>query len=96
WQTKQHEGHTASVVGIFRDGGVLDRQAEFAQAAKQNIETLCVLGELDDVCSLQDLQKVGMHNVVVVPQVGHAIVRQRVLEVAQQIEEFWSKLQEAK
>ncbi|PBP19515.1 hypothetical protein BUE80_DR009707 [Diplocarpon rosae] len=96
WQTKQHQGHTASVVGIFRDGGVLDRQAEFAQAAKQNIETLCILGELDDVCSLNDLQQVGMHNVAVVPQAGHGVVRQRVPEVAWRIEEFWSTLQEAK
>ncbi|KAK2625132.1 hypothetical protein QTJ16_005501 [Diplocarpon rosae] len=96
WQTKEHEGHTASVVGIFRDGGVLDRQAEFAQAVKQNIKTLCILGELDDVCSPNGLQQVGMHNVAVIPKAGHGVVRQRVPEVAGRVEEFWRTLQEAK
>ncbi|BDD61456.1 hypothetical protein MPDQ_001148 [Monascus purpureus] len=92
WQVREHEGHTASVVGIFRDGGVLDRHAEFAEAAKKNIKSLSILGELDDVCTAQDLYSVGMQNVAVVPQVGHGLVRQRVPEVARLIEDFWKKI----
>ena len=92
WQMKEHEGHVASVVGIFRDGGVMDKHAGFAEAAKKGIESLCVLGELDDVCTVQDLHDVGMLNVAVVLQVGHGVVRQRVPEVAGLIEDFWKKL----
>ncbi|KAK7403490.1 hypothetical protein QQX98_010720 [Neonectria punicea] len=92
WQLREHEGHSASIVGIFRDGGVMDKHAEFAEAAKKDIKGLCILGELDDLCSVQDLNQLGMQNVAVVPQVGHGVVRQRVPEVAGLIEGFWNKL----
>ncbi|KAF7588002.1 hypothetical protein BBP40_006431 [Aspergillus hancockii] len=92
WQMREHEGHLASVVGIFRDGGVLDKHAEFAKAATTGIQSLCILGELDDVCSVQELHQVGMENVAVIPQVGHGVVRERVPEVAQLIRDFWNQL----
>ncbi|KAJ5176625.1 uncharacterized protein N7482_002502 [Penicillium canariense] len=92
WQMREHEGHAASVVAIFRDGGVLDKHGEFAEAAKTGIKNLSILGELDGVCSVEDLHGVGMHNVVVIPQVGHAVVRERVPEVASLIGDFWDKL----
>ncbi|KAE8151795.1 Alpha/Beta hydrolase protein [Aspergillus avenaceus] len=92
WEVREHGGHVASVVGIFRDGGVLDRHAEFAEAAKRGVSSLCILGGLDDVCREQDLYEVGMQNVAVVPQVGHGVVRQRVPEVVQLIEKFWNSL----
>ncbi|RAL08231.1 alpha/beta fold hydrolase [Aspergillus homomorphus CBS 101889] len=91
WQIREHAGHVASVVGIFRDGGVMDRHADFASAAKQGIRTRCVLGELDDLCSVRDLQVLGFADVQVVPQVGHGVVRQSVPEVADLIEEFWNR-----
>ena len=92
WQMREHEGHVASVVGIYRDGGVQDRHAEFAKAAKTGVQGLYILGELDDVCSVQDLHDVGMRNVAIISQVGHGVVRERVPEVAQLIEDFWNKL----
>lgn len=92
WQLREHKGHKASVVAIFRDGGVLDKHAEFIQAADTGIKHLCILGELDDVCSVHDLENVKMRNVAVIPQVGHAVVREKVPEVAQLIEDFWNKL----
>jgi pimeloyl-ACP methyl ester carboxylesterase len=92
WQMKEHEGHAASVVGIFRDGGVMDKHAGFAGAAQKGIKSLCILGELDNLCTVQDLHDVGLHNVAVVPQVGHGVVRQRVPEVAGLIEDFWNQL----
>jgi pimeloyl-ACP methyl ester carboxylesterase len=93
WQMKVHQGHAASVVGIFRDGGVLDKHAEFAEAATKGINSLCILGELDDLCSVQDLHDIGMRNVSVVSQVGHGVVRQKVPDVARLIENFWRKLE---
>ncbi|KAB8215953.1 Alpha/Beta hydrolase protein [Aspergillus novoparasiticus] len=94
WEMKEHAGHVASVVGIFRDGGVFDKHAEFAKAATTGIKCRCVLGQLDDLCSVQDLHELGMQDVVVVPQVGHGVVRERVPEVAGFIEEFWNRLQQ--
>jgi pimeloyl-ACP methyl ester carboxylesterase len=92
WWKKEHKGHLASVVAVFRDGGALDRHAEFAKAAKTGTICLCILGELDDVVSVQDLQDVGMQNILVIPQVGHGVVRERVAEVAGLIEDFWNTL----
>ena len=92
WQMRVHKGHTASVVAIFRDGGVLDRSAEFVRAAKTGVDSLVVLGELDDLCCEQDLLDAGFENVHVISQVGHAVVRERVPEVARLVGEFWKNL----
>jgi pimeloyl-ACP methyl ester carboxylesterase len=92
WEVREHEGHAASVVAIFRDGGVMDNDAEFSKAAKSGIPNLSVLGELDGVCSVEKLERVGMRNIAVVPQVGHGVVRERVPEVASLIEDFWKGL----
>ncbi|KAF9871338.1 valacyclovir hydrolase [Colletotrichum karsti] len=91
WQMREHPGHTASVVAIFRDGGVFDNDAEFVRAVGTGIPSLVVLGELDDLCSEGQIKELGLRNVVVVPKVGHAVVRQRVPEVAASISGFWKK-----
>ncbi|KAJ0122014.1 valacyclovir hydrolase [Diaporthe amygdali] len=89
WQMQNHSGHTASVVGIFRDGGVFDQHSDFAKAAATGIETLFVLGELDDLCSKADLVQAGFNNITVVPGAGHAVVRDKVSGVAVFIDDFW-------
>lgn len=95
WEMRTHEGHAASVVAIVRDGAVMDNHAAFVETAKTGVRTLAVLGELDDLCSVQDLHDVGFKNVVVVPAVGHGVVRQRVPEVAQHIGDFWKSAGQA-
>lgn len=92
WEMREHKGHVASVVAIFRDGGVMDSHDAFSKVAEAGIPYLGVVGELDGVCSADDLQQVGLSNVVVVPQIGHELVRQRVAEVSQAIENFWKTL----
>lgn len=92
WEVRVHEGHMASVVGIVRDGGVFDKHSAFVEAARTYTPSLCILGELDGLCSVQDLVDVGMENVAVVPQIGHGVVRQKVPEVAGLIEKFWRHL----
>ncbi|KAM0344989.1 hypothetical protein ACHAPU_006870 [Fusarium lateritium] len=92
WQMHQHPGHEASVVGIVRDGGVMDSHAQFVKAAQTGIPSLAVLGELDDLCSKEKLADVGFSNVFVVPQAGHGVVRDKVQDVAGLITDFWSKL----
>ncbi|KAF3765444.1 alpha/beta-hydrolase, partial [Cryphonectria parasitica EP155] len=91
WEMKTHAGHAGSVVAIFRDGAVFDNHAAYRAAVEAVGVDRClgVVGELDEVCSRQDLLDVGFSNVAVVPQAGHAVVRQRVPDVATLIEEFW-------
>ncbi|KAF4969323.1 hypothetical protein FSARC_3397 [Fusarium sarcochroum] len=92
WQMRVHPGHLASVVGIVRDGGVMDSHTQFLKAAQTGIPSLAVLGELDDLCSKQQLNEHGFDNVFVIPQVGHGVVRDRAEAVATFISEFWAKL----
>lgn len=92
WEMHAHRGHPASVVGIFRDGGVFDNHAAFAQAAATGADCLAVLGELDDLCNKEDLEAAGIKDVVVVPQVGHGVVRQKAVDVAGHIGDFWRRL----
>ncbi|PSK36587.1 Serine hydrolase-like protein [Elsinoe australis] len=91
WQLREHPGHAASVVGIFRDGGVMDSHAKFAEAAKAGIPSTIVLGASDDVCTEQELRDFGFPNVAVIPG-GHGIVRESVPEVAALIRDFWRGL----
>jgi pimeloyl-ACP methyl ester carboxylesterase len=95
WQMREHPGHAASVIAVFRDGGVMDNDAEFVKAARTGIPSCVVLGELDDLCSKQQLNELGFGNVAVVSQIGHGVVRERVPEVATLISDFWSKLNHA-
>ena len=89
---REHRGHAASVVAMFRDGGAMDNHAEFAKAARTGVPSLAILGELDDVCSEQDLNQQGFTNVVSIPQAGHSVVRDKVPEVAVLIVDFWKSL----
>ncbi|PYH80082.1 alpha/beta-hydrolase [Aspergillus uvarum CBS 121591] len=91
WQVEEHPGHAASVVGIFRDGGVMDMHAVFHEAASTGIPARCVLGELDDLCTVQELRELGFRDVHVVQGVGHGVVRERVPEVAGLIAGFWER-----
>jgi pimeloyl-ACP methyl ester carboxylesterase len=95
WQRREHAGHTASVVAVFRDGGVMDNDAGFIGAVGTGIPSLVVLGELDDICDERELKELGFANVFIVPQVGHGVVRERVPEVARLISSFWTKLEKA-
>lgn len=92
WQMRVHPGHTASVVGVFRDAGVFDKHAEFVRAAGTGVKSVFVLGALDDLCSTSELEQVGFHNVHVVPEAGHGVVRDKVPEVAGFIGEFWKQI----
>lgn len=92
WQMKMHPGHIASVVAIFRDGGVMDKHGVFETAAGKGKPSLVVLGELDDLCTELELKELGLENVSVVPGIGHGVVRERVPEVEQLIWGFWEKI----
>lgn len=92
WQMRVHPGHTASVVGVFRDAAVFDRHADFTKAAGSGVESVFVLGGLDDLCPRSELEQTGFHNVNVVPEAGHGVVREKVPEVAGFIGGFWKQI----
>ncbi|KAI1070765.1 hypothetical protein LB507_006746 [Fusarium sp. FIESC RH6] len=92
WQMRNHYGHVSSVVGIFRDGGVMDSHSKFAQAGKSGVQNLAVLGENDDLVSKEQLESYGFDNVFVVEGAGHGVVRDRAEEVAGLITKFWNGL----
>jgi pimeloyl-ACP methyl ester carboxylesterase len=92
WEREHHKGHIPSIVAMFRDGGICDMHRHFKKASQSGIRRLAVLGELDNVCTEQDLRSVGFEDVVVVPQAGHGLVRQRVSEVAGPTIEIWGSL----
>lgn len=94
WQMREHPGHLASVVGIFRDGGVIDNGAIFTKAVETGIPSVVVLGGLDDLSTKEELNSLGFKDVSVVPQVGHGVVRQKAPEVAELITSFWRTLSE--
>lgn len=89
WQMVHHPGHTASVVAIVRDGGIIDRHEVFRDAARSGRPSLVVLGELDGLCSREQLLGFGFTDVEVVPGVGHSVVRDRAEEVAVFVGRFW-------
>jgi pimeloyl-ACP methyl ester carboxylesterase len=92
WQMQHHFGHTASVMAIVRDGGIMGQEEVFRAAVMTDIPIIAVLGKTDDVVFEKDLKAIGLDNVVVINGVGHGVVRQEVGEVAKYIGEFWEAL----
>lgn len=90
WQIDNHQGHRISVVGIVRDGGVMDSHSYFSNAQRQDkIPSLIILGEKDDICTREDLKEFGFGNIETIANVGHAVVREKVEEVAELIKKTW-------
>ncbi|KAH8805382.1 valacyclovir hydrolase [Xylogone sp. PMI_703] len=92
WEREEHKGHVASVVAMGRDGNIFDGHDAYRTVAKGEKKTLAVLGELDDVCTTQDLNAVGWENVLVVKGANHGLVRNRVDEVAAPLHDFLTRL----
>ncbi|PSR84124.1 putative valacyclovir hydrolase [Coniella lustricola] len=91
WELKNHAGHAASVVAVFRDGQVFGNFASF-RTAVENLgqdKLLGIVGEKDEFCGERNLADVGVTRAVVVSDAGHGLVRERVAEVAAAIKQFW-------
>lgn len=92
WEVKEHQGHVASMVSLYRDGGVRDQHEQFKMVSKRGVKTIVVLGELDDVCTTEVLKDVGFEDVVLVVGAGHEVVRSNAADVAGMIAAFWRSL----
>ena len=88
WEMRNHPGHPASVVGVFRDGSVIDNDQLFVDARKLGLSALVVLGENDGLSSEEEIEEFGF-DVKVVKGAGHAVVRENAGEVAECIGRFW-------
>lgn len=88
WQLREHEGHRATVVGVFRDGGVFENQELFRRTKDTGVPVLAVLGELDELSTVEEVEGFGFETRVVLGA-GHGVVRERAEEVAERIAEFW-------
>jgi pimeloyl-ACP methyl ester carboxylesterase len=75
-----------------RDGGVTGSDDMFVKAVETRVPSFVVLGELDDVCTEEQLRNLEFKSVVVVKGAGHAVVRDRVPEVEGLIGDFWKGL----
>lgn len=89
WEVREHKGHVASVVAIFRDGGVMDSHETLRRAATTGVRRLVVLGESDDVGTEKDFADVGFEGAKTIEGVGHEVVRERASDVARLIGDFW-------
>ena len=92
WERVEHKGHVPSVVAMFRDGGVFDGHDNFRMVLKSGKRTLAVLGELDEFCTVQDIETVGWKTVEVVKGANHGLVRNNVNAIAALLEKFLSGL----
>lgn len=88
WQLDNHRGHEASVVGVFRDGGVIGNQELFLRMRVTGVRTLVVLGSEDGLTDEEEIRGFGF-DVKVVEGVGHGVPRERPEDVAEFIAGFW-------
>ncbi|KAJ1323180.1 hypothetical protein MN608_11326 [Microdochium nivale] len=70
----------------------MDREETFRQASGTGRPQLAVLGETDEITSLEKAKSVGIEDVVVVQGAGHDVVRREAGEVAEAMGRFWRNL----
>lgn len=92
WEREHHKGHLASIAGMLRDGGIFDMHNEFKKAVESGVKGTAVLGQLDDICTEQDVKFIGLNDVLVVPEAGHGLVKTHAASVANHVLNFWEFL----
>ena len=81
WQLDHHAGHIGSVASYMRNGCVFGSQRAFEKVAQSNTPIMAVLGELDDMCTAEQLDRVGIHSYNIIPEATHGLARENVSEV---------------
>lgn len=100
WLRANHKGHIASVVSVVRYGGISGLEESYAQVARIQAKALIVLGETDGFIIPHEfkrsLEGVGWTaDVVVIPETGHSLIREKAVEVATYVTKFWESLAHA-
>jgi len=95
WERENHAGHAASVVNIFRYGGVWDQHEAYSSLAQSEKKSMFILAEEDGIFEVKymrsELEKLGWkeRNVKVVNGAGHGVNRSHPIELAELVREFW-------
>ncbi|KAJ8122652.1 hypothetical protein O1611_g9789 [Lasiodiplodia mahajangana] len=76
---------------MFREDNVYGCEDFFRRFAQLPLNKIAVLGELDDVCSADQLVDLGFDDVEVVQQAGHDVVRTEPGEVARIVHGMWTR-----
>jgi pimeloyl-ACP methyl ester carboxylesterase len=88
---KEHAGYRHSVLSAFREGGVYGRDEMFSEFSKLPVKKFVVLGELDGVCTKEQLLDLGFEDVEVIPGEGHNFPRTSAVSAADILHRFWTK-----
>ncbi|KAK0111198.1 hypothetical protein ONS95_001573 [Cadophora gregata] len=99
WEKENHEGHVASLVSLYRYGGLYDMHETYRLVAESGMDTLVLLGETDAFFEkgymIGELQALGWRGEVkVVEGVGHGVVGEKTKESEELIVNFWESLEE--
>ncbi|KAI1158259.1 alpha/beta-hydrolase [Nemania serpens] len=91
WESREHAGYPHSVLSMFREDNVYGCEEYFRKFAQLPLKKIAVLGELDGVCSKDQLIDLGFDNVEVVLQRDHGVVRSAPEEVARIVYGLWTQ-----
>ncbi|KAH7381865.1 Alpha/Beta hydrolase protein [Cadophora sp. MPI-SDFR-AT-0126] len=94
WEKENHEGHVASLVSMYRYGGLYDMHETYRSVAESGMDTLVLLGETDGffekMYMMGELEKLGWKGEVrVVEGVGHGVVAEKTKETGDFVRKFW-------
>lgn len=100
WEKEKHTGHVASLVSVYRYGGIFDSHDTYEILVKSDLETLVLLGENDSTFKVEYMKKElkvleWRGEVKVVYGVGHSVAAEKPEEVEEYMLAFWDGLQEA-
>lgn len=89
WERENHPGFSHSILSMFRYGGVTGCEDKFRAFSQLPTKKAAVLADGDFVCDKQQLNDLGLNDVVVVPNANHDFARDTPGEVAAEIYQFW-------
>jgi len=99
WEKENHEGHVASLVSMYRYGGIYDMHETYRSLVERGMDTktLVLLGETDGFFEkeymIAELKQLGwMGEVRVVEGVGHNVAGEKTKETREFVEAFWKAL----
>ncbi|KAI1178379.1 alpha/beta-hydrolase [Nemania sp. FL0916] len=90
WQLKEHAGYSHSVLSMFREQNIYGCDEFFKKFAFLLFKKAAVLGELDDICTEDQLLRFGIWNTDIVDGAGHALVRSHAHDVANTVHGMWT------
>lgn len=91
WELNEHAGYPHSVLSMFREGGIYGCEEYYRRFAQLPLKKIVVLGELDEVCSKDQLIGLGFDNIEVLPKRDHGLVRSAPGDIARIVYGMWTQ-----